>query len=553
MIPMQLNLNPGEPIPTLVYLDVDGEYLALTFHYNATLIALIKSLPSRVRSWDGARWKVHKSQAEKIMTILANYKVGYSPSFDKHVKTVIEEANKKKLEYMALVEKLQLFDFQKQGIEKGLCKENGFIFASEPGTGKTLMALVLAKARGKNTLIIVPCSLMEQWKNEIGNWLQEDAVIIRGTPKQREALICRSSFFKITSYEAFRKDYAKYSLGEKTIICDEASKLKNSTAKITQLMYELPLSSFKIALTGTPIENSLNNYWSIFNVVNPWEFPYWEFKDRHLIMETQTKGGNTFSTVTGYKNIKEFIERINPAVFRVRKADVRKDLPELSIEWRFVESTKAQKKLKEHIIEQAGIFGGWTLLKEVDSNPLSLFSSGTKISIPTEHIDSENFKIEEMKELLEEIKENKVIVFSQFEKTIEMLGNTFPDSIVISGKTPPSERLKIVGDWLVGNKQFLISTEIFAYGLDLPNGVDFMINFDLPENPARLYQRANRIHRITSKNGKKVFNLVGGGIERDIYEILKEKQLLHERVVEENEIKKVDVKKLITEKYGMVV
>ncbi len=549
---MELCLKSGEPIPTIVSLDLDGEYITVTFPYNATLIALIKSLPSRVRSWDGTKWHVHKSQAAKLMTILANYKIGYSPDFDRHVKAVVEEANRKKLDYIALVEKLQLFDFQKQGIEKGLAKENGFIFASEPGTGKTLMSLALAKARGKNTIIIVPCSLIEQWQGEIGKWFNESAVVIKGTPKQRETMIQRSSFFKITSYESFRADYSKYNLIDKTIILDEASKLKNSSAKITQLMYNLPLSTFKIALTGTPIENSLNNYWSIFNITNPHEFPFYEFRDKHLIMEQKSAGGNTFNVVTGYKNIKEFIERVGPSVFRVRKADVRKDLPELSIEWRFMEATKSQKKIKEHIIEAAGVFGGWTLLKELDSNPLSLLTSGAKIQISTEQIDEENPKVEEVKELLEEIDGNKVIVFSTFEKTIRRLGELFPSSVVISGNTP-GDRIQIVKDWLASDKQFLISTEIFSYGLDLPEGVDFMINFDLPENPARLYQRANRIHRINSKNGKKVFNLCGGGIERDIYEILKGKQMLHEQVVEENEIKKVDIKKLVAEKYGMVV
>jgi len=166
-------------------------------------------------------------------------------------------------------------------------------------------------------------------------------------------------------------------------------------------------------------------------------------------------------------------------------------------------------------------------------------------------IPGKSNKVTECLNIIEEIGNERVIVFTQFSQMAVKLGKElikYGKTIkILTGKNSNEERSKEIERFKRGEFQILIATDIFGYGVNL-QFVDYMINFDIPWNPAKLNQRIGRIHRIGSTNIKTVINLLCEDIDEKVYEIVKGKQNLFDAVVDGKAIDNEAIRKQILQK-----
>jgi len=457
-----------------------------------------------------------------------------------------------------------LFDFQKEGVNNILASPYYGLFW-EMGTGKTITTLCALKNMGLKALVVAPKSLLKLWaEDEVDKFgLDLNTQIIEGDKKKRAEQYYKFADHDLTviSYEMVRNDAVtlkRYLRVPFVLVLDEASKLKNLKTKVRRAVMKIRWSRnciFAIALTGTPIENHLIDYFSIVNVINPGWMRWQEFTSNYCVWGEIWAGRDRgyITVIKGFKNVDDFKNKIAPFSSRILKKDVNDKLPEKTITYRFIPHSPEQHKLYHDIIDTAlasdlTFLHIYTLLRLLDDGISFYFlsESETKNKLNLPRVDEdENTKVNELKSILEEIEGRQAIIFTSFERVAEAL-STKLNAIFVSGQT--KNRWEIVNAFK--NKKFdiLFSTDTLAYGIDLPD-VDYLINFDIHPNPMKMQQRIDRIHRVTSKRNKTIINFVGGGVEKKIYDILKAKSLLIERVLGK-EVERVNIMKILAEEYG---
>ncbi|TMV50058.1 helicase SNF [Paenibacillus mesophilus] len=433
-----------------------------------------------------------------------------------------------------------LRDYQKYGFQwmktMALYRFGG-ILADDMGLGKTVQSIafivsVLPEIResGMPAVIVAPASLVYNWRNELDKFAPELRVVIAdGDKTERSAAINHISQTDvlITSYPLLRRDidlYAKHSFH--TLFLDEAQMFKNYTTQTAQVVKRLNARQ-RFALTGTPVENTLGELWSIFDAVFPGLFP-----DRKAFNEMPRD---------------VVAKRVRPFLLRRVKTDVLKELPEK------IETTQAsgllpeQKKLyaaylaklrKEalkHLDEDTfhknriKILAGLTRLRQLCCHP-ALFVEGYAGS---------SAKFEQLLELVEECRNagRRVLVFSQFTGMLGLisreLGRQEVPYFYLDGQTPASERVELCNRFNEGERDlFLISLKAGGTGLNL-TGADTVILYDLWWNPAVEQQAMDRAHRIGQKNVVQVIRLITEGtVEDKMYELQQRKKNLIEEVIQ---------------------
>ncbi|MCK5780547.1 MAG: SNF2 helicase associated domain-containing protein, partial [Psychrilyobacter sp.] len=435
-----------------------------------------------------------------------------------------------------------LRDYQKDGYywmkklhDSGL----GGILADDMGLGKTIQTIsLLTKIHSKNNLIsivIAPTSLTHNWLKEIKKFSPSlEAIIVEGSPKDRIELLKN---FKngviLTSYGSFRKDISIYEeLNFSIAVLDEAQHIKNTNTLIKKAVKKIKSDS-RFALTGTPIENSIFELWSIFDFVIP---TYLQNKERF-----KKKYGQKIHKDMDENSLVNLKKIIKPFILRRTKSEVLKELPD-KIETNMVLGMdKIQKKyylsylsqfkgeLEEHLGEEGfnksriKILALLTRLRQICCTP-ELF---------IENYKGRSTKVEAIMELLEELKSSghKVLVFSQFVKTFGILKNRLDEKKItyfqIDGSTKAKKRLEMCDLFNDGEKDiFLISLKAGGSGLNL-TGADVVIHFDPWWNPAVEVQATDRAHRIGQEKVVQVIKLITEGtIEEKIVEIQKNKAKL---------------------------
>ena len=225
--------------------------------------------------------------------------------------------------------KTELYPFQKEGVEFAVFKKSAII-GDEMGLGKTLQAITVALLKkeifGFNKVLIVsPSSVKDQWKREITRFTDETAVVVGGSRKKREEIYTNSaSFFKITNYEAVLRDILVISRWKPDyIILDEAQRIKNFETKTHQAILSLP-HSHSLVITGTPLENKLEDIYSIVQFSDSTLLtPLWAFAANHMYL-SKFKANK----VLGYKNLDIVHEKLKSLVIRRTKEAVFDSLPE---------------------------------------------------------------------------------------------------------------------------------------------------------------------------------------------------------------------------------
>ncbi|MGN0506691.1 MAG: SNF2 helicase associated domain-containing protein [Lachnospiraceae bacterium] len=428
----------------------------------------------------------------------------------------------------------------------------GGILADDMGLGKTLQSIVYMKAmKDRNPqclfLVVCPTSLVFNWLDELENFAPDlRCRMIAGTPEERAVLIQNTEAVDvlITSYPLLRRDVANYE-GKvfHTIFLDEAQFIKNAASLNAKSVKELR-AAHRFALTGTPIENSLSELWSIFDFV----MPYYLLSHANFVKQYERQI---------LKNDEEALtnlnKRIRPFILRRMKKDVLKELPE-KVETKFLtELTEEQKKLYLSFLES---FRG-ELAEELDTSGIGIDKFRFQILAALtrlrqicchpgtflDNYDGGSGKLELFLQILPELVENghRILVFSQFTSMLEIIKNALDELgyqyFYLEGSTKISDRNDYVKRFNAGEgKLFLISLKAGGTGLNLV-GADTVIHFDPWWNPAVEEQATDRAHRIGQVNSVHVIKLITKGtIEEKIYKLQKKKKELSESVIETKEV-----------------
>lgn len=435
--------------------------------------------------------------------------------------------------------------YQREGMEFA-ARRGRAILADEMGLGKTLQAIGTAELLYRegfisSVLIVCPTSLKYQWKREIKAFVGAEALIVEGSQPIRQKLYSQQERYKIVSYNSLSHDIkAKGSMAVDMVIMDEVQRLKNWDTQIARAARRVR-SDYSLILSGTPLENKLEELYSIVQLVDQYLLgPYYAFRQEHI--QTTDSG-----KVTGYKGLNKVGERVKSVLLRRRKADVSIQLPERTDQNLFVPMTKEQSEIHDEYKEMvARIVIKWQktrFLSETDRRRLLTGLSMMRMVCDSTYILDQktrcDTKVDETMNIIDSIvssSEGKVVIFSGWERMTRLIASELDARGILYSNlngSVPSEKRKDLIDRFTDDSQVrvFLSTDAGATGLNL-QAASFVINLDLPWNPAVLEQRIGRIYRMGQKRNIHVINLVAiGTIEEQMLSRLKFKTNLFDGVL----------------------
>ncbi|MDR0793305.1 MAG: DEAD/DEAH box helicase, partial [Chitinophagaceae bacterium] len=446
--------------------------------------------------------------------------------------------------------KADLFPYQKEGIEFVLFKK-ACIIADEMGLGKTIQAIGAAVLKKQifgfqKTLVVCPATLKSQWKKEIEKFTNEKALVVNGTPKEREKQYQDDAYyFFIVNYETILRDnLAINKAGIDFLILDEAQKVKNFETKTSSAIRRLQ-AKHTLIITGTPIENKLIDIFSIMSVLDPYFFgPLWEFSYKHCLFDPVKE-----NKINGYYDLQPLNERLSDILIRRKKRAVLDQLP--NVQQFDIPVELAPKQAEYHASFANGISQiiHKKFLTPYDMQRLQLLLMSMRMVCDSTYLIDEQTnvspKMEELKDILfEQIDlqntNQKIIIFSEWIKVHKLIGQMLREHKVgfveLNGKVPVKSRGELIKKFEQNPEcKVFLSTEAGGAGLNLQMA-DILINFELPWNPAKKNQRIGRIDRLGQKSNMLIiYNLITrNSIEQQIAAGLLVKQSLFDGVLDEN-------------------
>lgn len=445
--------------------------------------------------------------------------------------------------------KVQLYPYQRKGALFA-AQAGRSLIADDMGLGKTIQAIavveILARTVGLDrVLIICPTSLKHQWKQEIEKFCNRSVQVVEGFLAKRAGLYASDSFYKVTNYDVIHRDLDLIrNWAPEMIILDEAQRIKNWKTRRAQSVKKLD-SRYALVLTGTPLENRLEELHSIVEFVDCFHLgPMFRFLSEHQHVDEDGR-------VIGYHNLSKIAKSLEPILIRRTKNEVLKELPERLEKNYFVPMTNEQMKHHEENRETvARIVAKWRrlgFLSETDQRILMIALQNMRMSCNSTYLldrkTDYGVKADELISVLEEIFESdrcgdaKVVVFSQWLGTHEILFDRLVSSkrnyVLFHGRIDGTKRKDLI--WQFKNDpdcRVFLSTDAGGLGLNLQNA-SAVINMDLPWNPAVLEQRIGRIHRLGQHRPVRVVNFVAQGtIEHGMLSLLSFKQSLFSGVLD---------------------
>lgn len=442
--------------------------------------------------------------------------------------------------------KSDLYRYQKEGAL--FAAQNGrSMIADEMGLGKTIQAIaaseILAQVAGiEKVLIVTPTSLKHQWKSEIGKFSNRSVEVIEGFSTQRRELMQTKTFFKITNYDVVRRDLDSLNAWEPDlIILDEAQRIKNwktSTAKNVKKLK----SEHCLVLTGTPLENRVEELHSLVEFVDRFHFgPLFRFLSKHQNTDETGK-------VIGYRNLDQINESLQGILLRRSKAKVLTQLPPRIEKTFFVPMTREQMDYhNEYANVVAQIVAKWKrhhFLSDADQKRMMSALQSMRMSCNStfllDRTTRHQNKITELFKILDDVFESansKAVIFSQWLRTheliIEWAQKKKMDFSYFHGSLDGMQRKKVIEKFMTDPKcRLFLSTDAGGVGLNLQKA-NVVINMDQPWNPAILEQRIGRSHRLGQNQSVQVFNLVSQGtIEEGMLKTLAFKKSLFSGVLD---------------------
>jgi len=445
--------------------------------------------------------------------------------------------------------KMDLYSYQKQGAlfaaSAGRC-----LIADEMGLGKTIQAIaageIMAQCFGiEKVLVICPTSLKYQWKQEIEKLTDRGVQLIQGYSALRRPQYREEKFFKIVNYDVVHRDFeAITQWAPDLIILDEAQRIKNWKTRTAQTIKQLKFP-YAIVLTGTPLENRLEELHSIVEFIDRHHLgPLFRFLGQHQVV-------NETGKVVGYKNLHGLGRSLENMMIRRQRKEVLKQLPPRMDKNHFVPMLPEQIEIHEENRETvARLVSKWRryhfLTDQEKQCLMACLQRMRMVCDNTYLVDSDRIhgrKVEELEIQLKEVLENpeaKVVIFSQWLKMMDLVTMMLKVNswkyVFLHGGVASHKRGDLIKAFRDDQAcRLFLSTEAGGVGLNLQNAA-VVINMDLPWNPAVLEQRISRVYRLGQKQPVRVINFIAqGGIEHGMLDLLKFKRSMFSGVLDEGD------------------
>lgn len=424
------------------------------------------------------------------------------------------------------------------------------LIADEMGLGKTAEALaaaeIMARVLGvERALIVCPTSLKHQWEREIGRMTGRSVQVIGGFRPRRQDQFATATFFKVMNYDTVHRDLDLVrAWAPDLVVLDEAQRIKNWNTRTARHVKRIE-STHAIVLTGTPIENRIEELVSLV-----------DFVDRHrlgptfrLLHEHQVRDES--GRVVGYRDLDRLGQTLAPILLRRRKAEVLDQLPARTEQQVLVPMTPEQMQHHEENRETvARIVAKWRrhrFLSEADQRRLTIALQNMRMSCDSSYLldqrSDHGVKADELLSRLEEVLEPagaKAVVFSQWVRMLELVTRRLErrrwGHVVFHGGVDGQARRGLVDRFRQDDRcRLFLSTDAGGVGLNLQHA-SVVANLDLPWNPAVLEQRIGRVHRLGQTRPVHVLNFVARGtIEEGMLEVLRFKRSLFAGVLDGGE------------------
>lgn len=435
--------------------------------------------------------------------------------------------------------------------------------------GKTLQMLAVileyVNEEGENakpSLVVCPSSLTLNWLGECAKFTPTlKACVISGSAQEREKKISKIEAYNlvITSYDSLKRDieiYTQKAYQFKYMIADEAQYIKNNNTQNAKAIKQI-MASTKFASTGTPIENSLSELWSIFDYIMPgYLFKYRKFKE---LYETPIVKENNQAVMHQLKRM------IEPFILRRIKKEVLTELPDKTVTILYNEMQEEQQKVYLSYLAKAKK----EVAEEIDANGfensqikiLALLMRLRQIcchpSLFLEDYKGESSKLTQCMEVMEDAiaSGHKILLFSGYTSMFDMIEKEIKNKgisyLKLTGQTKVADRINLVDKFNEDEniKVFLISLKAGGTGLNL-TGADMVIHYDPWWNVSSENQATDRTYRIGQKNNVQVYKLITkNSIEEKIYELQQKKAKLIDNMLSTqntfiNQLSKEDIMEL---------
>jgi len=433
-----------------------------------------------------------------------------------------------------------LYPYQLRGAlfaaSRGRC-----VLGDDMGLGKTVQTLaaaeLLARERGiERVLVVAPASVKYQWETEIRKFTGRPVQVIDGNTGARRALYGQPTFYRLINYEVVPRDLDELNAWQPDlIVLDEAQRIKNWEAKTSRAVKKLR-SKYAVVLTGTPLENKLEELYSIVQFVDDRRLgPAFQFLHDHRVVDDKGK-------LTGYRSLDKIREKLAPILLRRTRAEVLTQLPARTDNTIWVEMSDAQRG--PYLDQQTALarLVSKKYLTEIDRRRILCCIANLRMLCDSTYLYDKQTqvspKLDELTELLHDLLgtgPHKAVIFSQWElmlrQTAEVLDKLGIGYTLLHGSVPGKDRRALLERFRDDPEcRVFLSTDAGGTGLNLQTA-DTVINLEVPWNPAVLEQRIARVHRLGQHRPVQVFHLVTrGSIEERVLRTLDHKRALFDGV-----------------------
>jgi hypothetical protein len=440
--------------------------------------------------------------------------------YGERIRTTVAEIRRNPASHPLLTNlvKVPLLPYQLDGVAFAVGAGRA-VLADDMGLGKTVQGVGVAEllareADIRRVLVICPASLKSQWRNEIHRFCDRDVQLIVGRTAERAAQYNNGCFFTICNYEQVLRDILAIEQAPwDLIVLDEGQRIKNWESKTSRVIKGLK-SRFALVLSGTPLENRLDDLYSVVQFIDDRRLgPGFRFFHRHRIVNEKGK-------VLGYKNFEDLRERLRPILLRRTRESVRLDLPERTTEIVRIPPTDEQKSLHDMHMQTIGLIVGKKFLTEMDLMRLRMELLMCRMAADGTFLVNKqkpnwSSKLERLAELFDDVAAEtgrKVILFSEWTTMLDLIEPLLKRRklafVRLDGSVPQKRRQELVHEFQTNPEcRLFITTNAGSTGLNL-QAANTVINVDLPWNPAVLEQRIARAHRMGQTQPVQVFVLV---------------------------------------------
>jgi hypothetical protein len=453
--------------------------------------------------------------------------------------------------------KVELLPYQLDGIAFAVGAGRA-ILADDMGLGKTIQGIGVAELLARETeikrvLVVCPASLKSQWQAEIHKFSDRTSQLVMGSGNDRCDQYQSDAFFTICNYEQVMRDVtAIESVAWDLIILDEGQRIKNWESKTSQVIRALQ-STYALVLSGTPLENRLDDLYTIVRFVDDTRLgPAYRFFHKHRVVDDRGRP-------TGYRKLDELRQALTPVLLRRTRAEVAKQLPDRTDEVVLIKPTQEQLEASNSQLRIAIQIAAKKFLTEMDllrlQKALMLARMAADSTFLVDKQEPEySSKLERLSELLSDliqVPDRKIVLFSEWRTMLDRielkLDTIGCDYVRLDGQVPQKMRAAIVQKFQEDPKcRVILMTNAGSTGLNLQSA-NTVINVDLPWNPAVLEQRIARAHRMGQKNPVHVYKLVTTDtIEEKLLDTLASKQDLADAALDiDSEVNEITMKSSI--------